>query len=123
MLNGRTKQEVAIAIRDEKRRAKTNAQKDRTSLSSAKNMDKLWKPENFDERIGKQQREMVYLYSQMGMTVAMPEVLPKIKATYNRPIPEENHKLFPVETARETPQENNESPDISDSYGDAYGYH
>jgi putative transposase len=67
----RTRSEVEIAIRTERRLAKTNSNKDRIGKINAKKMVGLWSPEKFDERIGKQQREMKYLYERLGMTVAM----------------------------------------------------
>lgn len=69
---GRTRREVELALREERRRAKVNGNKDRLSKVSSKKMLGLWSPEKFDDRIGKQQQEMSYLYSKLGMTMAMP---------------------------------------------------
>lgn len=68
---GRTQREVEIAIRTERRLAKANGNKDRLSKMSAKKMVGLWSPSKFDERIGKQQKEMEHLYASLGMTTAM----------------------------------------------------
>jgi len=72
VLGGRTLREVELALRAERRLAKVNGNKDRLSKVSAKKMVALWSPDKFDERIGKQQREMTHLYSRLGMTVAIP---------------------------------------------------
>lgn len=69
---GRTQREVELALREERRNAKVNGNKDRLTKISAKKMIGLWSPEKFDERIGKQQREMSHLYSRLGMTSALP---------------------------------------------------
>lgn len=70
---GRTRREVELAIRAERRLAKVNANKDRLKTLNTKKMLELWSPEKFDERIGMQQREMAYLYDRLGMGVAMPD--------------------------------------------------
>jgi hypothetical protein len=92
-LDGKTRYEWQIAIRTERRLAKVNANNDRLSKLSAKKMLGLWSPEKYDERIGKQQREMKYLYERLGMTVAMPEAIPafakvEIKSTLDVPTTE-----------------------------------
>jgi hypothetical protein len=74
-LGNLSRREVEIAYREEKRLAERNANKATLSLQNAKAMSRLWIPEHFDPRIAQQQREMFYLYSPMGMTQAMPQVL------------------------------------------------
>ena len=73
--DGRTRYEVEIAIRTERRHAKVDANNGRLTKISAKKMIGLWAPEKFDERIGKQQREMKHLYGRLGMTLAMPALI------------------------------------------------
>lgn len=68
---GRTRYEVQLALRAERRRAKTNATKARISLANSKKMASLWSPEAFDSRIHEQQQEMRYLYKQIGMDCAL----------------------------------------------------
>jgi putative transposase len=84
-LYGRTCREAQLALRVERRKAKVNANKERLTKSSSKKMLVLWDPENFDERIGKQQREMEHLYSRLGMTVAIPQEHLSIKADVSSP--------------------------------------
>jgi putative transposase len=73
---GRTRREMEIALRTERRIAKVNSNRNRLGKANAKKMIGLWSPEKFDERIGKQQREMTYLYSRLEMTVALPVNVP-----------------------------------------------
>ncbi len=79
---GRTRREVELALRAERRLAKANANRDRLKKLSSKKMLELWSPDKFDERIGMQQKEMEYLYKQLGMTVAMPQYIPTTVKTY-----------------------------------------
>jgi putative transposase len=74
-LAGRTLREVEMARRFERRLAKVNANKDRRDPATSKKMVRLWAPEEFDQRIGLQQREMEHLYRKLGMTVAMPNTI------------------------------------------------
>jgi putative transposase len=71
-LAGRTHREVEIALREEQRRAKLDANKDSVSKKSLKHKDKPWLPEAFDPRLAEQQREMQALYGPKGLTTAMP---------------------------------------------------
>jgi hypothetical protein len=76
---GRTRREVELALRVERRLAKVNANKDRQKKLSSKKMLELWSPDKFDERIGIQQKEMIYLYTRLGMAVAMPACVPTVE--------------------------------------------
>lgn len=71
-LTGRTRYELGIAIRAEKRLAKNRSNAGRLSSSRATEMVKLFKPESYDMRIHEQQRETIRLYSKLGMTIARP---------------------------------------------------
>lgn len=68
---GRHRREVEMALRQERKRAKVTAARDRQSKITAEKMLRLWSPENFDERIGQQQREMAHLYSKLGLTTLL----------------------------------------------------
>jgi hypothetical protein len=76
---GRTRREVELALRAERRLAKVNANKDRQNKLSSKKMLELWSPDKFDERIGIQQKEMIYLYTRLRMAVAMPACVPTVE--------------------------------------------
>ena len=67
-----TKREFEIAFRAERKKAKTASNKERLSKDETKKLLKLMSPENFDSRIKEQQHEMKHLYSNLGMTTAMP---------------------------------------------------
>jgi hypothetical protein len=72
-LLGRTRREVELALREERRRNNIGATKHRRSAKSAKAMLRLLRPENFDERTSAQQREMAYTWERLGMAKVMPE--------------------------------------------------
>jgi hypothetical protein len=72
-LMGRTRREVELALREERRRNNIAATKHRRSAKSAKDMLQLLRPENFDERISAQQREMAYTWERLGMAKVLPE--------------------------------------------------
>jgi len=71
-LGHRTRKEVDIVLREERRRSKSAANRDTLSPKNAAKMRRLWDPRNFDPRLSTQQSEMRYLYSMLGMAVAMP---------------------------------------------------
>ena len=119
---GRTHRETEIARRAERRLAKTNANKDKMSKKHAKEMSNLWKPENFDERIGKQQREMAHIYSRLGMTVAMPECLLVIKESSDGQSEHTSANLNNVEPVKEPLNKDIKETEESDIWRDVYGY-
>ena len=74
-LDGRHRPEFELQKREEARRSRNAAQKDRSSVANSKARTQLWDPENWDERLREQLCEMYYLYSRLEMT----EVLPAAK--------------------------------------------
>jgi putative transposase len=71
---GRSRREVNIAVRAEKRLALKNAAKDRLKPENLRSISALLKPESFDERLNKQQRELRHLFSRLGATTTALEV-------------------------------------------------
>ncbi|HEX8986741.1 MAG TPA: hypothetical protein VF816_02170, partial [Rhodocyclaceae bacterium] len=69
---GRTRRSVEVALREEQRRSKHQANKDSTSRGNLKKKQRLWTPETFDARIDAQQQEMLYLFRRLGMAEALP---------------------------------------------------
>jgi len=123
---GRTSNEVELAIRTERNLAKVNANRGRLGVENSKKMLELCSPEMFDERINGQQREMAYLYERLGMGIAMPECIPTMTSK-SAAITDEN--AFPVTTHDEsTPMVLQEieadSEQVDDDFwGDLNDYH
>lgn len=69
---GRTRRSVEVALREEQRRAKLQANRDTVSRKQLKDKERLWAPETFDPRIDAQQTEMLYLFQRLGMAEALP---------------------------------------------------
>ena len=127
-LAGRTSYETELARREERRLAKINANKDRRGKGNSKKMVGLYSPEKFDARIGMQQRETMYLYSRLGMTVAMPDSIPAIVfsgTTRENEVPtagkpSETEMTLPVDDTTEKEEASNNDDDF---WGDINGYH
>lgn len=66
----RTRYEVELALREERRLAKIEGNKARVSRLNCIQMAGLWVPTRFDPRISNQQSEMASLYEGIGMGVA-----------------------------------------------------
>ncbi|KQP18761.1 hypothetical protein ASF45_26430 [Pseudorhodoferax sp. Leaf265] len=75
-LGNRTRREVEIALRAEKRKANKDANKNALSLESAEAHEQIREPLEFDERLSCQQAEMLHLYTQYGLTLALPDAVP-----------------------------------------------
>lgn len=123
---GRTRGEVQIAIRAERRLAKTNANKDLLNALNSKKLIELWSPEKYDERIGLQQREMARLYSKFGMTVAMPECV--LSQDQREPNPVHNNSYPDTNITNQESQESLATKVDSESseesfWEDINGYH
>ena len=72
-LIGRFRHEYEIQKREERKKMRSGAQKDKTSTTNAIARTILWLPENWDERLREQAAEAYYIYEQLGMTEVLPE--------------------------------------------------
>lgn len=75
-LGNKTRREVETALREERRKAGSDARADSLTVRRAKALVEVMQPATFDPRLRCQQAEMQHLYHGMGMTVAMPEAAP-----------------------------------------------
>ncbi|TXD94216.1 transposase family protein [Mitsuaria sp. TWR114] len=66
-LEGRYRPEAEYQRREETRRSKSEADKDRRSAKHSRERAKLWVPENWDDRLREQLAEEYYLARQLGM--------------------------------------------------------
>jgi hypothetical protein len=110
---GRTHREVEIAIREERRLAKEIANKERLGLENAIKMTQLWDPVNFDKRIAIQQSEMSFLYSDLGMGIALPKLIPEIYPIGN---PDSSDYDEPPAIIYEEDENLNDSTDENEDY-------
>ncbi|QSI33251.1 DDE-type integrase/transposase/recombinase [Variovorax sp. RKNM96] len=83
-LEGRFRCELEIQRREENRRRRTAAQKDRHNPNIARKKIALWTPERWDERLREQASEANYLYERLGMTKVMPEAAHAQKARFEQ---------------------------------------
>lgn len=72
-LLGRTTREVEIALREESRKAKSDAERERISVAARRRRQIMLRPQDFDSRLAIQQREMLLHYAEIGMGAALPE--------------------------------------------------
>lgn len=69
---GRTRRSVEVALREEQRRAKVDANKDTVSKHQMTKKERFWAPSTFDARIDAQQLEQAYLFGTLQMREAIP---------------------------------------------------
>ena len=77
ILGNRTRREVEIARREEKRVMNASGNRATLDPKNGQKMLALWTPERFDPRVSDQQKEMWHLYKPLNMTIALlpPEAL------------------------------------------------
>lgn len=71
-LEGRFRQEFEQQKREEARRSKSEAARDKRSARHAKSKLPLWTPEHWDPRLREELAEEYYLYDRLGMVEALP---------------------------------------------------
>lgn len=71
LIGNRTRREIEVSLREEKRISQISANKATVNSKSSRQLPSLWLPQRFDPRLAEQQKEMIYLYTPLGMTYAM----------------------------------------------------
>lgn len=69
-LGNKTRREVEVTLREEKRKGTADANRDTLSIKRAEAMEGVREPAQFDPRLQCQQQEMLELYAGISMTVA-----------------------------------------------------
>ncbi|KQP17050.1 hypothetical protein ASF45_27925 [Pseudorhodoferax sp. Leaf265] len=103
-LGNKTRREVEIALREERKKAGTTANADSLTLRRAKALVEVIEPSNFDPRLRIQQLEMQHLFGAMGMTVAMPQAAPDTIDVVTAEVPTSSGTATTVEPAEPQPQ-------------------
>ncbi len=72
-LEGRFPPELEMQRREEHRKKRNEAQKDKRAVGTARKKNLLWEPEVWDRRLREQAMEAYALYERLGMTEVLPE--------------------------------------------------
>ena len=72
-LEGRYRQEYELQIREATRERRSEAQRDKNSVATARKRVDLWNSDIWDPRVREQLAETYFLYERLGMTEVMPQ--------------------------------------------------